>query len=80
VDGIDSIVGAIDLDSSLSLTLGEVEWLVPGLVMTVPGILIVIIVLLQVAGGLAWLPFARRRLGRADVTRRRQAPRWVGPV
>ncbi len=80
VDGLDSQVGAIDLDSMVSLTIGDIEWLVPGLVMTVPGLLIVVAVLLQIAGGMAWLPFARRRLGRAEVTRRGPPPQGGRPV
>jgi hypothetical protein len=39
------------------------EWAVPALVLTVPGILIVIAVLAQALIGLAWLPITRRWLG-----------------
>ena len=53
------------------MSFGGVEWLVPGLVLTVPGLLIVLVVLLQVIGALAWVPVARRRLGGADVVVRR---------
>jgi Big-like domain-containing protein len=64
----------IDDGSSLgldmgALTFGGFEWAVPALVLTVPGILLVIAVLAQAAIGLAWLPVARRWLG--DDERRR---------
>jgi Bacterial Ig domain len=41
---------------------GGFEWAVPALVLTVPGILIVLAVLLQAAIGLFWLPVIRRWL------------------
>ena len=40
-----------------------VEWLVPSLVVTVPGILLILAVLAQGAGALLWLPYVRRTLG-----------------
>lgn len=43
--------------------LGAFGWAVPGLVISVPGVLILLVVAAQVAGGLAWLPIARRRIG-----------------
>jgi len=39
------------------------EWQVPGLLLSVPGLLLVLVVGLQLIGGLAWLPVVRRRLG-----------------
>ena len=54
---------SLDLDMG-ALTFGGFEWAVPVLVLTVPGILIVIAVLAQALVGLAWLPVARRWLGR----------------
>ena len=54
------------------------EWAVPALVLTVPGILIVIAVLAQLLVGLAWLPVTRRWLG-GDQRRRSRGPR-VGAV
>jgi hypothetical protein len=47
------------------------EWAVPALVLTVPGILIVIAVVVQTMIGLVWLPVARRSL---DGDRRRRRP------
>jgi len=52
------------------VTFESFEWAVPALVLTVPGILIVIAVLAQALIGLAWLPIARRWLG-GDRRRRR---------
>ena len=47
-----------------------VEWLVPTMAMTVPGLLLMAAVLAQAFGALAWVPFVRRWLGRL----RRPAP------
>lgn len=55
-----------------SLGLG-IEWVVPTLLLTVPGFLLLLIGLAQVFGGLIWLPLARRWLrgdGRPMETRR----------
>jgi hypothetical protein len=52
----------VDLDLG-ALTFGGFEWAVPALVLTVPGILLVIAVLAQAMIGLAWLPVVRRWLG-----------------
>ena len=61
----------------LRVTLGRigglglpVEWLVPSLVVSVPGILLILAVLAQGAGALLWLPYVRRTLG-GDRRRRR---------
>src|SRR5690349_230263 len=62
---------SLDLDMG-ALTFGGFEWAVPALVMTVPGILLVIAVLAQMLIGLAWLPVARRWLG-GDERRRSRA-------
>lgn len=72
--------GVVAVDGMLSLAFGDVDWMVPGLVLTVPGLLIVIVVVVQVAGGLIWVPVARRRLGRVDTQRRRVMPRGGGRV
>lgn len=71
VDGPGPGAATVVLSGLSALSFGGVEWLVPGLVLTVPGLLIVLVVLLQVAGALAWVPVARRRLGGADDTVRR---------
>jgi Bacterial Ig domain len=61
--------GQLELDTG-RLTFDSFEWAVPALVLTVPGILIVIAVLVQTLIGLAWLPVARRWL-EGDRRRRR---------
>jgi hypothetical protein len=40
-------------------------WIVPGLLLGVPGLLVVVFVLLQTAGAAAWIP-AIRRLGSGE--------------
>ncbi|MEA2606869.1 MAG: hypothetical protein QOI00_1626, partial [Chloroflexota bacterium] len=50
---------------------GLVEWAVPALVLSVPGLLLVIAVLAQSAGALFWVPVARRWLGGFGIRRRR---------
>jgi hypothetical protein len=49
------------------------EWAVPALVLSVPGLLLLLAVLAQAAGGLFWLPMVRRWLGGVGVRRRRSA-------
>jgi hypothetical protein len=67
--GVEIDAGAVSFDSF--------EWAVPALVLTVPGMLIVIAVLVQGLIGLAWLPLVRRSLG--DDRRRRVALARVDP-
>ena len=43
--------------------LNMILWAVPSLILSVPGLLLVITIVAQAAGGLAWLPVARRKLG-----------------
>jgi hypothetical protein len=42
---------------------GSILWAVPSLILSVPGLLLVIAILAQAAGGLAWLPVVRRKVG-----------------
>jgi hypothetical protein len=39
------------------------DWAVPGLVLSLPGMLLVLAILAQAMGALAWLPLVRRRIG-----------------
>jgi Bacterial Ig domain len=55
----------------LSVAAGAFEWLVPGFVLTVPGLLLILIVLAQLVGGSLFLPLARRSLRGVGVERRR---------
>ena len=50
---------------------GLVIWAVPALVLSVPGLLLLLAVLAQAAGALLWLPVARRWLGGFGIRRRR---------
>lgn len=44
--------------------LGGIDvWAIPGLVVGVPGLLVILFVLLQAAGALAWIPAIRRLRG-----------------
>jgi hypothetical protein len=49
------------------------EWAVPALVLSVPGLLLLLAVLAQAAGGLLWLPMVRRWLGGVGVRKRQSA-------
>jgi hypothetical protein len=39
------------------------EWLVPSALIAAPGLLLILTVLAQMGGALAWLPVVRRRIG-----------------
>ena len=55
-------------------TIGGVEWAVPALVLTVPGLLLILAIAIQaLVGGAVWLPFVRRWLGFGLRRRRREA-------
>jgi hypothetical protein len=48
-------------------------WAVPGLVLSLPGLLIVLVVIgVQFVGAAAWLPIVRRRIGAFGVGRQRR--------
>jgi hypothetical protein len=49
---------------SALLGVGLIGWTVPAVALGIPGILVVVVVALQVLGGAAWLPVARRTLSR----------------
>ena len=59
--GGSSNVGPIAFGSFGTIGLG-IEWVVPTVLLTVPGILLLVIGLAQVFGGLVWLPLIRRWL------------------
>jgi hypothetical protein len=54
--------------SGMDVNLG-LEWIVPTLSLTVPGFLVLLIVLLQVVGAAAWLPAVRRSLAGLGISR-----------
>jgi hypothetical protein len=68
-------------DGDLSMAFGsDFRWMVPGLILTFPGVLIVLVVILQLVGALAWLPIARRRLASREPIPRSPSPRTPGPA
>lgn len=69
--------GALDsLDADLAgaalARLDHLVWAVPGLALTVPGLLLLLAILAQVAAGAAWLPIVRRKLGGFGLSKRRR--------
>jgi hypothetical protein len=54
---------------------GLVIWAIPALVLSVPGLLLLLAVLAQAAGALFWVPVARRWLGGFGIRRRRETDR-----
>ena len=74
---VPSAAAGVELDG-LSLALSGFDWAVPVLVLSVPGLLIVIAVLAQALIGLAWVPVTRRWLG-GDRRRRRPGLTPVSP-
>jgi Bacterial Ig domain len=63
--------GAIELDPG-SVAFGGFEWAVPALVLSVPGLFLIIVVASQAVIGLAWLRVARRWVGEDDRAHRRR--------
>jgi hypothetical protein len=55
--------GDLALTTSAMAGLDGSVWAVPSLVLTVPGLLLVLAVLAQMAAGGAWLPVVRRKIG-----------------
>jgi hypothetical protein len=54
---------ATDLNIDPTLALRGFEWAIPALVLTVPGILLLLAILAQAIIGVLWLPITRRWLG-----------------
>jgi hypothetical protein len=69
--GLGPIDGLIDVD--VVGFDGLIEWAVPALVLSVPGLLLLLAVLAQSAAGLLWLPMVRRWMGGFGLRRRRSA-------
>jgi hypothetical protein len=73
VGGSGTGAGAVELAAApISFSGGAFAWAVPGMVLAVPGLLVVLAVSLQVIAGAAWLPVVRRRLGGGQTARVRR--------
>ena len=70
IGGIDGVTAA----AMGSLPGGLLAWSYPAIVMTLPGILLLIAIGAQALGAVAWLPIVRRRVGAFGVQRKREAP------
>jgi hypothetical protein len=68
IGGLDAVTGA----ALGSLPGGLLAWSYPAIVMTLPGILLLIAIGAQALGALAWLPIVRRRLGGFGVQGKRE--------
>ncbi len=76
--GGDAAAGTnVSLTSGFTTPFGDgFAWAVPGLVLSVPGLLIVLFAILaQALGAAAWLPVVRRRIGGFEVERQRTPER-----
>jgi len=51
-------------------SLGVFEWLVPSVLLGLPGLLLIVTVVAQTSGALAWIPVVRRKLGTDDARTR----------
>jgi hypothetical protein len=71
-DETDGGAPVIDLNTGFSTPFGEgFAWAVPGLVLSVPGLLLVLAVIgAQAVGAFAWLPVVRRRIGGFGIGRK----------
>jgi hypothetical protein len=52
---------------------GLLVWAVPSLVLSAPGLLLLLAILAQIGGAAAWLPVVRRKLGAFGIRRRRES-------
>jgi hypothetical protein len=66
----DEIAGLGAAVSTALFQLGLAGWTVPAVALSVPGLLLLLVVALQLAGGAAWLPIARRWLAKVGPQRR----------
>jgi hypothetical protein len=55
------------------------EWLIPSLIVSGPGLLILIVIGAQLLAGAAWLPLVRRDVGNFGLGSRRRGPREAQP-
>ena len=62
----------VDVSLAASVSGLGLSWVVPNLVLTVPGLLLVLVIGAQAVGGALWLPIVRRRVGSFNVLGRRR--------
>lgn len=62
----------VDLSGSLDAGRLAIQWGVPAIALSVPGIFVIGVVLAQAFGGLIWLPLVRRWIGAFGIRRRRR--------
>jgi hypothetical protein len=67
IEPVDSVVG-VDF-----VGLASFEWAVPGLVLSVPGLLLILAIAAQGGAGVLSMPFVRRWLGSFGLRRRRES-------
>ena len=53
--------------------LGLAAWTIPAAALGVPGLLVIVAVVFQLAGGIAWVPVARRSLAGIGIRPRRRS-------
>jgi hypothetical protein len=69
--------GSVQLDSEAVGAIGMFVWLVPGLFLSLPGLLLILIVLAQASLATAFVPITRRLFGTGR--QRRARDRWTLP-
>jgi hypothetical protein len=66
------LAGDLDLATASLGSLGALGWTVPTLVVSLPGLLLLLAIGAQALGGLVWLPLVRRKIGGFGFGRRRR--------
>jgi hypothetical protein len=72
--GIDPIDPMVSVDGVDFVGFADFEWAVPSLVLSVPGLLLILAIAAQGGAGILSMPFVRRWLGGFGLRRRREAP------
>jgi hypothetical protein len=71
VSGVIGDLGEVGLAAAGLGGFGMFLWAVPSLVLSVPGVIVVVVILAQAVGGFAWLPLVRRKIGGFGLGQRR---------
>jgi hypothetical protein len=71
VSGMVGDFGDVGLAAASLGGLGMFLWAVPSLVLSIPGVLVVVVILAQAVGGFAWLPLVKRKIGGFGLDHRR---------